>query len=82
MARSIISGVWTLISPVEGYRSERMLTEQQIPPPGAHGVSFTSGLYKYRRGCYLSGLLWVPYHLKEDQKTCLLKDAYFGTRAV
>lgn len=35
-----------------------------------------------RRGCYLSGFLWVPYHLKEDQKTCLLKDVYFGTRAM
>lgn len=40
------SGAWTLISPMEGHRSEWMLAEQQIPPPGAYGVSFTSGLYK------------------------------------
>lgn len=46
MARSIISGAWTLISPMEGHRSEWMLAEQQIPPPGAYGVSLTSGLYK------------------------------------
>lgn len=25
--------------------------------------------FTHRRGRYLSGFLWVPYHLKEDQKT-------------
>lgn len=36
MARSIISGVWTFTSLMEGHRSKWMLAEQQIPPLGAY----------------------------------------------